>query len=57
MRRSALVYEIFAYDVALVDKKHLKVLEGKLKHWQEILEKNLLKISKAKAEFLELRFK
>lgn len=47
---------MFAVQMVLVDK-NADVLEGKLERWREILEKNRSKISRAKTEFLELRFK
>lgn len=41
--------------MVLVDN-NINVLESQLEHWQEILEKNKLKIGKNKTEFLKFRF-
>lgn len=36
--------------------ENTNVLEGKFEYWQEVLEKNELKRSRAKTEYLEFRF-
>lgn len=43
---------MFPDDVALVDAS-INILEGKLEIWQEIFEKNGLKISRAITELLK----
>lgn len=38
-------WSTFMYDVVLVDENK-NVLEGKLKHWREVMKKNKLKITR-----------
>lgn len=55
IQNEAFWYRTFADDVVLV-VENAHVLEGKLERQREVLEKNELKLSRAKTEFLELRF-
>lgn len=48
---------MFADDVVLVDKNKNVLVEGKFKRWQEILEKNGLKISNVNTKIFKFMFK